>query len=102
MSEKLYQVKAFVIKDGKQEEIIEDFSTYNEAYDRYIVLAEADETCDAAYLYMDGTMSLAWSSSYDDYLEEAAERRACVFCGSQGLDGYCWQSPDGTHHGGED
>ena len=102
MSENLYQVKAFVVKEGKYQEIVEDFSTYNEAEKRYNELVNVDESCDAAYLYMDGTLSRAWSSSYDDYLEEAAERSACVYCGSRGLDGYCWLSPDGTHHGGED
>ncbi len=53
MSENLYQVKAFVVKDGKYEEIVEDFSTYDDAYKRYNELVNIDGTCDAAYLYMD-------------------------------------------------
>jgi hypothetical protein len=103
MSENLYQVKAFVVRDGKYQEIVENYSTYNEGEKRYNELVKVDLTCDAAYLYIDGTLSLSWSSSYDDYLDrlqEEAERNGCVYCGSTSLDGYCWRSPDGNHLGG--
>jgi hypothetical protein len=99
MSENLYQVKAFVMKDGKYQEIVENFSTYDEGEKRYNDLVHQNQLpCDAAYLYMDGTLSQAWSQSYDDYLDEQADKHSCVICGAHSDGGYCWQSPDGQHH----
>lgn len=30
--------------------------------------------------------------------EDSVEEPACVYCGSQTSDGYCWKSDDGYHH----
>lgn len=84
-----YTVKAF----RAFETLEESYETHDQAEARFDKLTGE---YDAAYVYNpNGEIVKSYSDTYDNY---QPYEPACGYCGSTVLDGYCWRSPDGTHH----